>query len=765
MTQTPDPSEKPAPSKRQFSGASSEQRWLQHSVQSIVRWSPLGGSAWAFGSFLLQQQWAMAALLFPVTAVSGVWAAYSKNFVERLTEIYGERARSDADALVKFLDSLNEALKWQFSGFDAKYLKLQAKPCQEYLTEGFNPDKTAIPMLEQVFVPLELSGYLALEKTLESAESASDSLSIWDLIRRSRKNKTFRQMAIQAQGGFGKTTLMRHIALIYGEGKHRRYQAPKLIPFLLYLRDWRKLLAQDALPTLPDLITQHYLPMLLPSQPLQPPPKWADSLLRHGEALVMFDGFDELAEGERQHVSHWLSAQMREYSESTFILTSRPSGYKDYVAKPPTAPLFVRRFNPQQQQDFVERWYLCQERCARSEKQAQQAKDAAERRSQNLLQQLVKRPELQEMAQNPLLLNMLATYHRFEPGTQLPQRRIELYQRICKLQLDDRPIARGIAMLLPFEKSHQVLQNLALTMVKHNNPKVSHSQLIAFLQKHPLLKQEDVSPAAFLKQMVQVSELLVEREPGEYEFPHLSFQGYFAAACLEQQREAGVKQILENWQQSWWRETILLYTAQLGPKQLANVIHKASQLGPQAAQLVYDCLREYRNLNKLNPALVQELGALRYQQLETYLKQGEWQEADQETYRLMITTVGKEEGQLFDPDDLQNFPCEELRTIDGLWVKYSNGKFGFSVQKQIYVETGNPLDGKYHKETWEKFCDRIGWMRKGKYVSSTYSTVAPTAHLPGRRMVPIARDEDMESTRFLVASGFLLFSRAQTCRL
>ncbi len=32
--------------------------------------------------------------------------------------------------------------------------------------------------------------------------------------------------------------------------------------------------------------------------------------------------------------------------------------------------------------------------------------------------------------------------------------------------------------------------------------------------------------------------------------------------------------------------------------------------------------------------------------------------------------------------------CEDLRTIDQLWVKYSNGRFGFSVQKRIWHSIG-----------------------------------------------------------------------------
>jgi hypothetical protein len=98
----------------------------------------------------------------------------------------------------------------------------------------------------------------------------------------------------------------------------------------------------------------------------------------------------------------------------------------------------------------------------------------------------------------------------------------------------------------------------------------------------------------------------------------------------------------------------------------------------------------------------------RYQQLEEYLSQEKWKEADDETYRLMITTVGKKTGQWFEREDLLNFPCEELRTIDGLWVKYSQGRFGFSVQKEIYLNCGGVPDGKYHEKAWKKFCHMNG---------------------------------------------------------
>lgn len=714
----------------------------QKTMQGIVRWSPLGATSWAFASFLLKQEWATVLWLFPGMVVSGVWAAYSKNFIERLNEIYAERAKKDADALVAWMDSLNEALKWQFSGFDAKYLKLQAKFCVDYETEGYNPDRTAIPMLEEVFVPLELSGYVT-----ESYHSNPNDLRIWDLLRRSRKELTFRQMLIQAQGGFGKTTLLRHVSLIYGQGKYRNYKAPKLIPFLLRLRDFRSQLTQEVLPTLPELINQHYLPSLLKQTNLVPPPKWIEQLLRNGEALVMLDGFDELAEDQRKRSSYWISQQMQAYDRTTFILTSRPAGYRDYEAKRPSLPIFVQKFNEDQQERFIRRWYVCQERCARGENKVaqEQAKIAAERNAQNLLDQLrdPHRPELQQMAENPLLLNMLATFHRFDPGVQLPQRRAQLYQGICKLQLDDRPRSRGISMLLEQKKSQSVLQSLALRMVTDNTSKISRQAVIRFLQDDLILQQEVVDAEAFLEQMEQVSEFLVEREAGEYEFPHLSFQSYLAAMELlvqPEQQPYALQVILQNWEKSWWRETILLLMAQLDPQKFINVVTEASKPGA-AAQLAYDCLREYRKPDKLPPDLKVGLEVLaghvqiqRYRLLEEYLKKGQWKEADQETYRLMITALGKEEGQAFTPEDLENFSCDELRAIDRLWVAYSKGHFGFSVQKHIWEECHCPKD---NIEDWKFFAQKVGWHTDDKFQDHSnlkfkLNSDTPLGHLPAR---------------------------------
>jgi len=110
----------------------------------------------------------------------------------------------------------------------------------------------------------------------------------------------------------------------------------------------------------------------------------------------------------------------------------------------------------------------------------------------------------------------------------------------------------------------------------------------------------------------------------------------------------------------------------------------------------------------------------KFQKLEEYLKNQQWYEADQETWKLMLKVTNREEEGWLELDNIKNFPCEDLLTLDRLWVDYSKKhgyKFGFSVQKQIYEECGGKLDFNYPSdETWNRFCDRTAWKSEGKWL-------------------------------------------------
>ncbi|XZO01114.1 MAG: GUN4 domain-containing protein [Microcoleus sp.] len=120
-----------------------------------------------------------------------------------------------------------------------------------------------------------------------------------------------------------------------------------------------------------------------------------------------------------------------------------------------------------------------------------------------------------------------------------------------------------------------------------------------------------------------------------------------------------------------------------------------------------------------------------YTNLRNLLAAKKWKEADEETGRVMLKVAGREEERWLDTEDIDNFPCEDLRTIDQLWVKYSNGRFGFSVQKRIYQSLGGTRE--YDGKVWEAFGDKVGWRKNNSwlyYKDLTFSEKAPEAHLP-----------------------------------
>ena len=760
-------------------------------ISQLVRYAPTGGSLWILGSFIKEQDWLSTLITFPLMVIMVAWSAYSKSFLLRIQEIMEEEGKKGADSLIarwQRLDSaIKESIKWQLAGTDDKYLKCQGSSCSDYETIGFNqPSGIFMPLLKEVFVPLELSdlfikdsmgdeypglsGYWQDNAYSENVKKVSRTLIIWHLLSQTRKKPAFRRLAILAWGGYGKTTLLRHVTYSYTTKQYKRYKAPKLLPVLLYLRQWQELLANNP-PDLLTLIERHHIPSLPEGQKLELPPAWAENHLRKGNMLVMFDGFDEVKEEQRESLSHWLHGQIRSYPNSTFIITSRPRAFKAHKGNiKPGVELFVKEFNSEQQRSFISQWYLAQEIYVRAGRNTSNVRDTAEKQTANLIQQLTEREELGALAKNPLLLNMIVNLHRSYQGQPLPQRRAELYQDICQLQLKDRPRARGIDMPLPLAESQQLLQGVALDMmVEAQEPRISAEHLIQLIDKHlrRLDTQDPVTSNEFIDKIRDVSELIVKREE-EYEFAHLSFQEYLAAKQIKEIKQEQL--LLDNWQSQWWRSTILLYAALVNP---SNLIRSLIALNnEEATTLALRCLEE--TPRKIYPEIEAELTSLQsnvqnllYQPLETYLKNKQWREADEETFKVMLKVAERDMQGWLDPDSIKNFPCEDLRIIDRLWVKYSKGKWGFSVQKEIYESLGGIKD--YNERVWYNFCDRIGWRKGRKYLLYSDLTFnlesAPMGQLPGKPSYWEHLHSGSMETFLTSTKGSYLFSRAKTCNL
>ncbi|MCG6136262.1 MAG: GUN4 domain-containing protein [Nostoc sp. LLA-1] len=189
--------------------------------------------------------------------------------------------------------------------------------------------------------------------------------------------------------------------------------------------------------------------------------------------------------------------------------------------------------------------------------------------------------------------------------------------------------------------------------------------------------------------------------------------------------------------------------------------------------------------------------AVDYSRLRDLLKAGEWKEADQETLQVMLKAAGREKEDRLDPDSIKQFPCTDLRTIDQLWVKYSNGHFGFSVQKRIWKSLRGNSKANFDYEIWCRFGERVGWrdllgepagwrnkfmrnpMRWGpmlglglglmdwkRYTRLTFNKFAPKGHLP----ICGGNEESFDNELRMLGGGWgdlqlVLFSRFETCKL
>ncbi|BBD62849.1 TPR repeat-containing protein (plasmid) [Nostoc sp. HK-01] len=134
----------------------------------------------------------------------------------------------------------------------------------------------------------------------------------------------------------------------------------------------------------------------------------------------------------------------------------------------------------------------------------------------------------------------------------------------------------------------------------------------------------------------------------------------------------------------------------------------------------------YRNLIEINPlykevekSLTQHL----YAQLKYFLKAKNWSDADEKTISLMFNIAKKEKTRDINDEDINNSYCLDIKRIDNLWVN-ADKRFGFSVQKQIWISTGNRLGSKpgdwtdKDSENFDRFFKSVGWdgvIRGGEY--------------------------------------------------
>ena len=116
-----------------------------------------------------------------------------------------------------------------------------------------------------------------------------------------------------------------------------------------------------------------------------------------------------------------------------------------------------------------------------------------------------------------------------------------------------------------------------------------------------------------------------------------------------------------------------------------------------------------------------------YSPLQQYLLNESFEDADRFTSSKLRELAGEKavkRGYVYF-SEVELIPSIDLVTLDKLWIVYSRGKFGFTVQAKILDSVG----GRY-----DKLWPRIGWKKDGIWTrypkAFNWSIEAPNGHMP-----------------------------------
>jgi hypothetical protein len=124
---------------------------------------------------------------------------------------------------------------------------------------------------------------------------------------------------------------------------------------------------------------------------------------------------------------------------------------------------------------------------------------------------------------------------------------------------------------------------------------------------------------------------------------------------------------------------------------------------------------------------VSSAAGLDYAPLQRQLMLLQFEDADRLTSSMLRQLAGpgaEQRGYVF-YSEVAAIPGVDLESLDRLWICYSRGRFGFSVQGRLLQACNGQ---------WERLWPRLGWKHEGRWTrypgSFTWSLAAPEGHMP-----------------------------------
>jgi uncharacterized protein (DUF433 family)/uncharacterized protein YbcV (DUF1398 family) len=137
-----------------------------------------------------------------------------------------------------------------------------------------------------------------------------------------------------------------------------------------------------------------------------------------------------------------------------------------------------------------------------------------------------------------------------------------------------------------------------------------------------------------------------------------------------------------------------------------------------------DDIKDQNTINKIVWGITGKSSYINYDGLESFLRSGLWREANAETKRIILQSANREKDGYLHNEEMRDFDDSVLLQLDSLWQRYSQNRFGFSIQKKILQDC---------QQDASIFGSRVGWKQGDSWINEAhvnYSLSAPLGHLP-----------------------------------